>query len=179
MRVIHVLRKPLGEGSVAANVLAHGTGAIHVDACRVLFVSEGDEQESKTKNQHDDFGSGAMTGNTTYGDYSMVPRKNYNPPGRWPANLILQHLPTCQQGGSEQVSGNGHYPASRPSGSDVSGPSGHKGQESLSEATLSAEMVAVWEDGFGCPVATLGAEARFFKQLPPHLTDDDEGGGPC
>jgi DNA modification methylase len=32
---ITVARKPLGEKTVAANVLAHGTGAINVDGCRV------------------------------------------------------------------------------------------------------------------------------------------------
>jgi hypothetical protein len=32
---ITVARKPLGEKTVAANVLAHGTGGINVDGCRV------------------------------------------------------------------------------------------------------------------------------------------------
>jgi DNA modification methylase len=32
---IIVARKPLGEKTVAANVLAHGTGALNIDACRV------------------------------------------------------------------------------------------------------------------------------------------------
>ena len=30
-----VARKPLAEKTVARNVLAHGTGAINVDACRI------------------------------------------------------------------------------------------------------------------------------------------------
>lgn len=82
-----VARKPLA-GTVAANVLTHGTGAINVDGCRVGFASEADEAESKTKNRHADFGTEAG-GNAVYGDYSMVERKNYDPPGRWPANLVL------------------------------------------------------------------------------------------
>jgi hypothetical protein len=32
---ITMARKPLGEKTVAANVLAHGTGGINVDGCRV------------------------------------------------------------------------------------------------------------------------------------------------
>ena len=35
MIVITVARKPLSEGSVAANVLKHGTGGLNIDGCRV------------------------------------------------------------------------------------------------------------------------------------------------
>jgi site-specific DNA-methyltransferase (adenine-specific) len=90
---IVVARKPL-VGTVAGNVLAYGTGALNIDRCRVGFVSEADEQESKAKNQHADFGT-EPGGNNVYGDYSMVERKNYDPPGRWPANLVLTHAADC------------------------------------------------------------------------------------
>ena len=53
-RMIHVLRKPLSEGTVASNVLKHGTGGLNIDASRISFRSEADERESKTKNQHGD-----------------------------------------------------------------------------------------------------------------------------
>jgi site-specific DNA-methyltransferase (adenine-specific) len=74
-------------GTVAANVLEHGTGALNIDACRIGFASEADEHESKAKNRHADFGT--RPGNAVYGDFSMVPPSNYNPPGRWPANVVL------------------------------------------------------------------------------------------
>lgn len=84
---ICLARKPL-DGTVAANVLRHGNGAMNIDATRVPFVSEADEKESKAKNQHADFGTPPVTGNTVYGDFSMLTPKNYNPPGRWPANVL-------------------------------------------------------------------------------------------
>jgi site-specific DNA-methyltransferase (adenine-specific) len=84
---IVVARKPL-IGTVAENVLAHGTGALNIDGCRIGFASAADEAESKTKNRHADFGTDSG-GNAVYGDYSMIARSNYNPPGRWPANVIL------------------------------------------------------------------------------------------
>ncbi len=87
-------RKPLA-GTVAENVLKHGTGALNIAATRIPFASAADEKESKDKNQHEDFGTEPLTGNVTYGDYSMVQPKNYNPPGRWPANLLLAHSPSC------------------------------------------------------------------------------------
>lgn len=84
---IVVARKPL-RGTVAANVLAHGTGALNIDATRVEFASPEDRLESTTKNQHADFGTKPMTGNVAYGDFSMVKPTNYDPPGRWPANFV-------------------------------------------------------------------------------------------
>jgi len=84
---ITVARKPL-IGTVAENVLQHGTGAINVDGGRVAFVSDADRRESTAKNQHADFGTQPMTNNNVYGDYSMIQPANYNPPGRWPANFI-------------------------------------------------------------------------------------------
>lgn len=42
MRIITVARKPLSEGTVAANVLTHGCGSLNIDAVRVK--SEGQTQ---------------------------------------------------------------------------------------------------------------------------------------
>ena len=74
---ITVARKPLG-GTVAANVLEHGTGALNIDGCRV-----GDEGGTRltvvTKKGDGVYEGGVNTG--AFGD--AVPG-----PGRWPANLI-------------------------------------------------------------------------------------------
>ncbi|HFU2857306.1 TPA: site-specific DNA-methyltransferase [Enterobacter cloacae] len=83
---IVMARKPF-KGSQAACVAAHGTGKLNVEACRVPFVSEEDEQESKGKNQHADHGNGARS-NAVYNDMGQQARANYDAPGRWPANVI-------------------------------------------------------------------------------------------
>ena len=84
-----VARKPL-VGTVAANVLAFGTGAVNVDGCRVGYRSEADERESKEKNRHADFGSGPRE-NRVFGadERDRGASGNYDPPGRWPANVLL------------------------------------------------------------------------------------------
>lgn len=82
---ITVARKPL-IGTMVANVAVHGVGALNIDGCRVPFSGAADEKESKTKNQHGAFGSGPMT-NQVYGKFTKD-REDYNPPGRWPANVI-------------------------------------------------------------------------------------------
>lgn len=75
---ITVARKPLSEKTVAANVLKWGTGAINIDGGRV-----GTEQTITTRN-------GDSGGNGAYGRDERV-FKRVNPPGRFPANLILSY----------------------------------------------------------------------------------------
>jgi len=89
-------RKPL-IGTVAANVMAHRTGALHIDACRVGFASEADRSESVGKNQHETFGSGARGQATVYGSMDR-PRDNYGPAGRWPANVVHDGSPEVLAG---------------------------------------------------------------------------------
>jgi site-specific DNA-methyltransferase (adenine-specific) len=164
VRVITVARKPLSESSVAANVLEHGTGALNIDACRV----GADVSEMVGRSGTADAGNvilGAGIRNPNGGVWEPSAK------GRWPANLILQHLPGCRQTGITTVQSDGHFPASRPCGSRVSGPSGHKGQDDLVERHTRGEAVAVWDCEPGCPTADLDGQSdtvrasRFFKQV--------------
>jgi site-specific DNA-methyltransferase (adenine-specific) len=82
---IVLARKPL-TGTVAANLAAWQVGALHVAATTVPFAGAADEAESKTKNAHGKFGSGPMT-NQVYGKFTKD-RGDYDPEGRWPANVI-------------------------------------------------------------------------------------------
>ena len=54
---ICLARKPL-DGTLDHNLLGHGTGALHIDACRIPFRNTADEKESKNKNRHADFNYG-------------------------------------------------------------------------------------------------------------------------
>lgn len=164
---IVVARKPL-IGTVVANVLEHGTGAINIDGCRVGFADEADEAESKQKNRHADFGS-EQGGNAVYGDYSMVERVNYNPPGRWPTNVVLGHSPGCRQIGTADVPSDGHHPAARGQGSSWAG---HHGQDDLVERKERTELLVAYQCVDGCPVAELEGASRFFHQVEQNLLGD-------
>ena len=72
-----VARKPL-IGTVAANVLAHGTGALNVDGCRVGTV--GGTADRAT-------GEGTRT-NEVYGTYGACLTESLDA-GRWPPNVLL------------------------------------------------------------------------------------------
>lgn len=77
-----LVRKPI-RGTVAANVLAHGTGGLNVDACRI-GRSEGDRTE---------YGVDGDEGSGSQNTYSFRPedRGPYSPHdgGRWPANITF------------------------------------------------------------------------------------------
>ena len=76
-----VARKPL-TGTVAANVQAHGTGAINVDGCR---IPHGDDVNmDAVQRQQEDNGWGGVARSAIGTEIAT-----YKPGGRWPANVIL------------------------------------------------------------------------------------------
>ena len=77
---IILARKPL-IGTVAANVLAHGTGALNIDGCRV--PSEGGKHREGKPSQDRRYTSAGAT------NIAALPGpRGGDPAGRWPANLI-------------------------------------------------------------------------------------------
>ncbi len=82
--MIHVLRKPLSEGTVAANTLAHGVGSLDIDASRVGAESRSYRGSGVSQMRYTDGRAGLTDGRGRDMEFSVS--------GRWPANLILQHL---------------------------------------------------------------------------------------
>lgn len=86
---IVLARKPLSEGTVVANVLKWGTGALNIDGCRV-----------ETEPRNPGFANRLVRQNSVFGkdNRSRPLRDEYDTTtGRWPANVILD--------GSEEVVG--------------------------------------------------------------------------
>ena len=86
---ITVARKPL-IGTVAENVLAHGTGAINVDGCRVRWSGEADAAAAAVGFANSR-AAGTATQSVSIGKESRGGVNTYHPlqlQGRWPANLI-------------------------------------------------------------------------------------------
>jgi site-specific DNA-methyltransferase (adenine-specific) len=77
-----VARKPI-QSTVAANVLAHGTGALNIDACRIEHRDAADLATSQAKNP-------GRSDTVTSGVYGAGrPQQSVNTSGRWPANVVL------------------------------------------------------------------------------------------
>lgn len=83
---ICLARKPL-DGTLAHNLLGHGTGALHIDACRVPFRNTADEKEPKNKNRHADFNSGPRD-NHIYGA-DKADRTDYTAEARFTPNMLF------------------------------------------------------------------------------------------
>lgn len=84
-------RKPL-VGTVAANVAAHGTGALNIDGCRIAC-------DDKTPFPVGDYGPRGLYGKN--GDRTDDPAKG----GRWPANVALDEAAAAmldEQSGERQ-----------------------------------------------------------------------------
>lgn len=149
---ITVARKPL-VGTVAENVLKHGTGGINVDGCRVGTETIKHSQDKKSFQKWKE-----LDGRT--------PKEVENPEptfheGRWPANLIHD--------GSEEVVGG--FPQSKgmqrttlrrgaSTGTSIGG-KGRYGEAAPQEA----------EAGYG----DTGSAARFFYCAKASKKDRDEG----
>jgi site-specific DNA-methyltransferase (adenine-specific) len=154
MKAIHVLRKPGSEPTVAANVLRHGCGAINVDGCRV-DGTPGDGRWGKgvqTPDRHP-FSSGVKP-------YIPIDKTSG---GRWPANVVFQHLDGCVQDGTRQVKGSA--PASGPTlnGRSTSVSRGvFNGVDQTpcyTDPHTGTETVPAWDCAEGCPVANLDAQS--------------------
>ena len=110
---IVLARKPLAEKTVARNVLAHGTGAINVDACRIDATGR-PLRESRSEPSVSTFGDG-LNGSKAVGSTDQ---------GRWPANVLLdQHAAAWvdEQSGDRPSSGVYEGDGSRDPGDHATG----------------------------------------------------------
>lgn len=90
-------RKPL-IGTVAANVLEHGTGALNIDGTRIGTHDKMSFSKAAPYTQAD--GSQGLTWNKTS---TKGMDREQAPGGRWPANFVLSHSDGCVQTGKEEA----------------------------------------------------------------------------
>jgi len=157
---ICVARKPLGEKTVAANVLRHGTGALNIDGCRI-----GTTVETWPKSRS--FQNGISSGYTAGVEKTETQQTGAAPPGRWPANVILSHSAGCELIGTKDVKGAGHWTQKRETG-DGNIYSGGWGRTELDEGNKLAnadgmETVEAYQCAPGCPVAELDRQSGVLK----------------
>lgn len=151
---ICLARKPL-IGTVASNVLAHGTGGINVDGCRV-------HRDPNDKSRWSETGSGESENRAMAGKNYAREAKSDAAGGRFPANLI-------HDGSDEVLAG---FPVSGPSRSGARGLQ-HSGRHggladiggNIKEGTNSTRG----HDDAG------GSAARFFYCAKASRSDRQEG----
>ena len=143
---ITVARKPL-VGTVAANVMEHGTGAINVDGCRVA-IDEADREILDKRS-----GAGFGTIQCSHAGRNEGERFKSHAAGRWPANLI-------HDGSDEVVE---LFPQSTSTGTAGSGKSDRYG---AFERKQTGQQI-----GFG----DSGSAARFFYCAKASKADRGDG----
>lgn len=152
-----VARKPL-EGTVAANVLKYGTGALNIDGCRVEYDSAAD-RASATPQGKCTAKSGALAGGTQHdGKRDEFDRPEQK--GRWPANVIHD--------GSEEVLNTfaGYGDKSSPwIGNDK--PHGAKGGRMFGGSEQNIDVKSEYKDS--------GSAARFFYTAKADRDERGEG----
>lgn len=87
-----IARKPF-KGTLVANVLQHGCGALNIDVCRVATDwNESDRPESWRKSAH--------TADADADKIAAPPGDGIqcHPGGRWPANVVFTHSAECTDG---------------------------------------------------------------------------------
>lgn len=142
-------RKPF-RGSLVANAMAHGTGGLNIDGCRVPHASAADLQ------QHADGvaaikARGGSMGNSWKNSSDLAGANDVTTAGRWPAHLLLSHSSECKRIGVKKIK-------AAPSWNDNRGPSVFTGPDTspvVHAAEDGTETVEEWECVDGCAVATL------------------------
>ena len=92
MKTIAVIRKP-PESTVASNVLKHGCGGLHIDACRTSYEEGHVPPKDANIDKPSSWTSEEYNGDKPYIlNAKLKTRQVYTPSGRYPANLILGPL---------------------------------------------------------------------------------------
>ena len=167
---ITIARKPVSEGSVAANVLKHGTGGINVNGCR---ISESGPSPSISRRETSRrTGTTPITGLTHKDGLARGQIIRQGSPeayiaehsgenlGRWPANLIFQHKSECRLAGTKRVKG------TAPKGPGAGAGAAHTYGDGWKPSNMNArtdneglETIDAWECVPGCPVADLDEQS--------------------
>lgn len=157
VQVISVARKPLSESSVAANIHKWGTGGININDTRVGYQSEADKTPIVVGRGQGRENPGC--GATLPGHKANWEAWEVNPVGRWPANVILTHKPSCKLIGTKQV-GKGEKIIGGPPRS-ASAHIQQMSKQPRTEAVMSygTETVADWDCVADCVIGDLGEQS--------------------
>lgn len=141
MRFVHVIRKPVG-GSIPANLIAHGCGALDIEASRIATEDNLDGGRYSP-------GIGRDKHIYNKGLNLRRPGEYRQPVGRWPSNLILDR---CVSGDLDLQSGV-TVSTDRPR---------HNTAEAHNRTHSMGKSVGDWVSGGH---RDSGGASRFFKQV--------------
>lgn len=151
---VTVARKPL-IGTVAANVLEFGTGAINIDACRI-----GVADAAYARNCSGDRGHGGTRSIEDRGTTDIRTGGGSAASGRWPANLIHDGSPEVVAMFPTEAGARAPVKGTEPTANGFSGPVKYSGMRERVAGTFHADA---------------GSAARFFYCAKTSRKDRNEG----
>ena len=155
MRPLCLTRKPF-KGAATSNVVDHQSGALNIGACRV--GSDIISTHSRGKNTAFPKRPGEKTVQTSGRKKRQDHFDTSTREGRWPANLILLHHPSCSCTGTQTVPGysiNRWTDGAKPFG----GGAGHPYQSEKQQD----EEISLWACSPSCPVGNLDTQTGYLK----------------
>jgi DNA modification methylase len=156
---IVLARKKL-KGTVGETLIAHGTGGLEVNGCRV--GSEGRFNGPTSNVARVGMNHGNSSGACFRADYEGLKVS-----GRWPPNILLTHSPGCVCAGRRRV-GRGEVQRNLP-GQRIAvaarAMNARAPNESGSISNFGEETIEAWSCAPGCPVAELDRQSGLVGQL--------------
>jgi DNA modification methylase len=161
---IVIARKPL-DGTVAANVTRHGTGALNIDATRV----SGDVPKTIQGASSRIYGGG--DGFSPNGHQESNP----HPAGRWPTNLVFTHHCDCKPIGTKRVKGAGWKDTDQRTKMMRGNVAAEASNGHHYADADGLETIESWQCVDGCPVRALDEQAgerRSTGNYPSNSTNE-------
>ena len=155
-------RKPISEKSIVENVLKYGTGAINEGACRIA-VNPDVDAIGKNTTRTDRKKAKVFSEDSCGFDQASNLVAGVLPKGRYPANLILSHHPSCRlikEGNTQTVK------TIRERDSPRMGEHGIYGKEHSgwsTEYNHDSGDPEIWQCVEGCPVRILNEQSGNLK----------------
>lgn len=143
-----VVGRKLFRGTVVANMLEHGTGALNIDGCRIGTTKDVPASPRRAEQ------------GPAYGDLSNASgdEPGFDPNvGRWPANVMLGHSEDCVLVGQREVRGDGNWKGKTESIGYEGGwdTTDHPRDRRVPEV----ETIDEWDCVEGCPVRLLDEQS--------------------
>lgn len=190
MIVITLARKPLPKGqSVAATCLEFNAGGLNINGTRIYC--DGGTPSKLRREVARRTGNVKISTRTAAESHALGRIERRGDPrvfmedhsgedlGRWPANILLDHLPGCHSLGTQQMKGSKLDHVCGGGVIFVQASSHRKG----STDDEGMETVKMWDCQEGCPTAELnrqgqtvgigGVSSRYFKQFTPEGKDSE------
>lgn len=161
---ILLFRKPF-KGTLADNVLEHGTGGLNIDATRVKHASKEDFEAHKAG--VDAIKQRGGSRDKSWKNSSDLSGANeVKEGGRWPSNLVIEHSARCQREGTKRVkaiTGGTAPPVRQREVYDAAGGYNKQGAEQPAVKAYGdadgLEEVEAWSCAEGCPARELNEQS--------------------